>query len=296
MVEPYVAYSVGGLGNQLFVWAFAQWMKLNHGDDVVISQDFLRQSSGKHNSFSTAIPIFRESLRHESSTAKSLRARLGIRAAELTDRNHHDWKRSGSFQVTKFIETGFPAGYEFERDRPGHQYLGYFQTYKFFEGLSLPKGQILRETVGPGAAMSDESVALHIRHGDYRKTDSPFGVLPESYYIQALERQMNIENVKQVKVFGQFDSQSNQLVESLVRNFKSIQFDTSSVAQPESAEAELIAIALHRRQILSNSSFAWWASALSENGPKIAPGAWFRSMPEPNALIPADWERQEFSW
>ncbi len=296
MLKPYIAYSLGGLGNQLFVWAFAEWMKVNHVENVVVGTDFLRQSSGQHNSFSSSIPFFYDSITHASSLARSTRARVGIRAAELTANSHNGWTRSGIFQVTKFKETGFPENYAFHLDRPGHQYVGYFQTFKFFEELRIPKERMLIDAVSNPLPVTNESVAVHLRHGDYRTTDSPFGILPESYYIEALKRQMSIGKVQTVKIFGQFDSMSKSLVESLASNFKSIEFDTSSLTNPAPAEAELLLLAQHRRQILSNSSFSWWGSALAEEGAKIAPGKWFRLLPEPNALIPPYWERLEFSW
>jgi len=49
--------------------------------------------------------------------------------------------------------------------------------------------------------------------------------------------------------------------------------------------------------VISNSSFSWWAAYVaSENSPVIAPSKWFRSLPDPEDLIPSNWIRLESYW
>jgi hypothetical protein len=60
------------------------------------------------------------------------------------------------------------------------------------------------------------------------------------------------------------------------------------------SSAETLELMRHGKgYVLSNSSFSWWAGALShvDNASIICPTPWFERKNEPIDLIPKDWVR-----
>jgi hypothetical protein len=289
-------YSVGGLGNQLFVWAFARWLQKETGARVELSHAFLSQNSGQHNSFAADLPFTSRELEVCTSALKAFRARLGIRLAKPKDSGSSAAKVSKSLRLTKFEEVGFCGGYRFEDDLNGHQYVGYFQTFRYFQDLGVSGVELLDGVSNGQNPVLKSSVAIHLRHGDYREQSQLFGVLPTEYYIGGLKAQIVQEPVKYIKVFGLFDDQSIQLIEELMHEFPDIKFDLDCLTNPKPATVELKMLAQFGRQVISNSSYSWWACTLAEEGLKVAPACWFRGMPEPLDLVPSNWMRVPFSW
>lgn len=289
-------YSIGGLGNQLFVWAFARWLARETKSRVILSSAFLAQNSGQHDSFATQLPSTSVGLDYKSSTARALIARVGMRLARWGNNRDREYSRSQVMRVTRFLEVGNVRGYQFGLDSSNHQYVGYFQTYRFFADIGLGGDEVLAGIEIPDVATSDESIAIHIRHGDYRQHGDLFGVLPFEYYAKAIRQQIAHAPVTRVKVFGLFDQESMELIESLMALFSNVQFDLECLSNPQPAHVELKMLAQFNRQVISNSSYAWWACMLAPGGYKVAPQSWFRGMPEPKDLIPDGWNRITFDW
>ncbi len=289
-------YSVGGLGNQLFVWAFARWLKQHVGTNVELSNAFIPQSSGKHNSFAADLPFTSRELEVRQSFLKSYRARLGIRLAKPYGSGSVHAKVSKSMRLTTFQEVGYCGDYRFEGDLSGHQYVGYFQTYKYFEELGFSGDEVLEGVEADQMPKSETAVAIHLRHGDYREHGQLFGILPTEYYLQGLRAQIAQSPVEMVKVFGLFDGESIRLIEELVQEFPTIEFDVDCLHNPRPAQVELKMLAQFGRQVISNSSYSWWGCMLAPEGLKVAPASWFRGMPEPLDLLPSTWLRVPFFW
>lgn len=289
-------YSVGGLGNQLFVWAFARWLKQETGSSVELSHAFIRQSSGKHNSFASDLPFTALELEVAAPSARALVARLGLRLARNKKNFSLGTKVSKIMRVTKFLEVGYCGDYPFRDDLNGHQYVGYFQTFRYFQALGLKGAEILNGVETREMLVLPTSVAIHLRHGDYRHQSQEFGILPTEYYVAAISAQIEHAPVTDIKVFGLFDEGSLSMIRELQQAFPEIAFDLDCLNNPSPAPIELKMLAQFKRQIISNSSFSWWACALSEEGLKVSPVSWFRGMPEPQDLIPSNWIRVPFSW
>ena len=60
---------------------------------------------------------------------------------------------------------------------------------------------------------------------------------------------------------------------------------------------QLALMAKFRRIVVANSSYSWWAARLSHENPKVvAPYNWYKSMKQPNDLIPDDWIQVKNKW
>lgn len=130
-------------------------------------------------------------------------------------------------------------------------------------------------------------IAVHVRLGDYL-TDQNIGTLSSSYYNSAISQLLNSDSFEAVYVF------SNDVLEAK----RIIHLETRShlvfVGEDLLSSAETFELMRHASAyVISNSTFSWWASMLSytENPIVICPTPWFKRLPEPVGLIPADWIR-----
>jgi len=105
--------------------------------------------------------------------------------------------------------------------------------------------------------LSNESVSLHVRRGDYVINDG-FNVLPIEYYKEALKYTKG-------KIFVFSDD-----IPWCKKNFKGVTF----VEMEDYLEFELMKLCTHN--IIANSTFSWWAAYLGDNPNKVvvAPKQW----------------------
>ena len=78
-----------------------------------------------------------------------------------------------------------------------------------------------------------------------------------------------------------------------------LKFDPSIISTPNDvSDAEtLILMSLASRIVIANSTFSWWAARVNgSNKTVIAPEKWFRSLPDPEFLIPNNWIKLKSYW
>lgn len=170
---------------------------------------------------------------------------------------------------------------------------GYWQTEKYFKDYRLElvkQYQLICETDAlrrvKDKIKSCNSVAVHVRRGDYTKKHINIGkiyekVLEISYFKEAIENITKQINSLEIFIFtndicwvkDNFPCQDNLHIVSEIELLSDIE--------------EFSAMCACKHFILSNSSFSWWAAWLSENPHKyvIAPKQW-----NGNAdIIPQGW-------
>jgi len=171
--------------------------------------------------------------------------------------------------------------------------IGYFQSYKYaadpdvFKILRKIKPKSPGEQLRTYIALADleNPIIVHVRLGDYLNEEN-FGMLPKSYFIENLQTLINILPDSRVWVF------SDDLA-SAADYFRDI--DNSKVRLvPEIDSCPVSTLELMRHgaaHLISNSSFGWWGAFLSyrENGMVICPIPWFKSLPNPQDLVPPNW-------
>ncbi|SEJ61766.1 Glycosyl transferase family 11 [Cyclobacterium xiamenense] len=124
--------------------------------------------------------------------------------------------------------------------------------------------------------LGTEAVAIHIRRGDYvsdREYNSIFGVLPIQYYIDAIEE---IRRKVGNPYFFVFSDDPDW-----VNGYFSIDQAYTLVSDVESLEDyhEFDLMRCCKHQIISNSTFSWWAAYLNdyEHRVIIQPQRWYQS-------------------
>lgn len=175
----------------------------------------------------------------------------------------------------------------------GAYLCGYWVSSRYFAGIEnqLRKDLVLREQ--PGGRYVDylermqdsESVAVHIRRGDYL-IDSIFGVLSPSYYRRAIETIRARVNSPRFFVFSDNVREARQVLAGVDCEYVELE-PGSSPAQ------DLSLIASCRHFINANSTFSWWGAWLSQGRDKIVlvPDKWLLGAGlRVEDIYPAGWE------
>jgi hypothetical protein len=173
--------------------------------------------------------------------------------------------------------------------------VGFWQSYKYLErheskiksALSFrfnPTGKNLE--VFQQIQACENSVALHIRRGDYAHPKSGYYILPLDYYQSALK-------ILEDK-FGHLDlfifSDDQDWVKKEFKTHHSTFFVDHNDGAMAHEDLRLMASCLHN--IIANSSLSWWGAYLNKNKDKkvFVPKQWNNKINVTDVeLIPPDW-------
>ena len=284
----------GGLGNQMFQYAFAKALQNECGDIVKIDTSWVE------NYCIQLHPI-----------AKIINFNLSLPTAANEDIksicliNHPD-AVGISYKFRIVFEMIFNRKYYFERNmlpqniallNKYNYFDGYWQTWKYVDSVYdslkndlVPKRAISKKTLETIQRVKNEnSVFVGVRRGDYIKLSRTFGTFKTEYYISGMEYiekhvadpvyyifSNNIEWVEQNMDFG-----DRKIVyrrkEDIVDDFE-----------------ELILMSNCKHSIIQNSTFHWWGARLNYYDGKIvvAPEKWFYDGTKID-IIPPEWVKIE---
>lgn len=294
---------MGGLGNQLFQYAFGTSLahKLNQETVYDISwfihertRSLKLDSLGLSLKYKTAgsiYAIFKKSAIYCSARSKLIRSFKPLQKLEAI----YDFKTSLSCTIVK--ENDF----EIERIKNDKNYYfdGYWQNPEYFEGiregilkdlsfseLTNPEDSNLRDQI-----LNSESVAIHIRRGDYAndsKTNQYFGTCSIEYYQKAAEHILSKQSNAKFFLFTD-DSDFAKANFGFLPNTTVV----SNAARSDIDELNLMHLCKHF--IIANSSFSWWGAWLSQNPEKIiiAPEKWYKNAEADKSckIVPENWVR-----
>jgi Glycosyl transferase family 11 len=286
----------GGLGNQLFGLAFAQYLSQQQNRDYAISERQFDRGITKHG---VRIAEFDMSAEYLDDQSRSY----------LIERIVNKARREASrilgrdlnvLSNTYFSRTiGFDPKAEVNIKK---RYVGYFQSYIYAEALrGFLKGQTLNPRVTTDwfknkqlEALDKKPIMLHVRRGDYLLVKNDFGVLGLDYYERALQTLYSLGLSGPIWIF----SDSPEIVED---TFTSDSWRGAEIVKPpiDSAPAESLSLMQFGiANVISNSTFSWWPAFLSphNNGIVVAPEEWFSGMDTPEKLVPEEWIKIKSSW
>lgn len=168
---------------------------------------------------------------------------------------------------------------------PYHEFIqleGYFQSEKYF---SHCRQDIIDAFQIPYQRL-DGYVSIHVRRGDYLLYPDRHPVVTEQYLAAAIKYMAE-------KGFRQFVVCSDD-IPWCRETFGRIKGGTFSYSVKKSPIEDLALMSCCEHNIISNSSFSWWAAWLNQNPNKIviAPSIWFgpgNSHLSVVDLIPESW-------
>lgn len=282
----------GGLGNQMFQYAFAKYLSLKHNAVLKADTEFLMKRTNLRKSF-----VFRDydldifNLQLETATKqevknfkwtpleaadKILNKAIGFKKGYIVEPHFH------------FSEKCYAAG--------DNSYLeGYWQSEKYFAAISntlKAEDFIFRKQIGDnceqlmGQIVNCNSVCVNVRRGDF-VTNPHHGTCNNGYY-------KNGEEIIITKInyphFFVFSDEIDWCRDNLKFNGSVTYVGHEYAGKKFQDYLRLMAACKHF--IIPNSSFAWWAVWLNDQKQKIviAPKYWFGDKTRNTTdLIESDW-------
>jgi Glycosyl transferase family 11 len=279
----------GGLGNQLFQYAAGRQLADLHQSELVLDTHWY-----------THIPKLDTPRTYEL-------GHYPVRARETTVLESY-WCRLHGGRISRrlpflprrwkhFSEKGFSFDSAFLR-LPDETYLdGYWQSYRYFEGVA----SLIRTELTPSLVMgandraianlmnSTQSISIHVRRGDYvnNAASAQHGVCGLDYYHRAVNHLL--DRVQPAHFFV-FSDDPMWTRENLL-----LPADTTYVEHNDASTAfqDLRLMSLCKHHIVANSSFSWWGAWLNSDPGKVVvcPKQWFADGRDTSSLPPPDWAR-----
>jgi len=269
---------MGGLGNQMFQYALARHLSIIHKTKLKLDLTFLLDRTPRENFVFRNFELDIFNIKAEIATNKDIdNFFVKPKSTKWQDRllehiSPHSIKNEKYFHFDADI-----------LNSQENTYLeGYWQSEKYFKHIEKIirndfifkneanelNGTFLKQILEPN------SVAIHIRRGDYEKnpsTNAAHGLCSLEYYQKAI--QIITQQIKQPHFY--IFSDDNQWA---IDNFK-IELPTTYITQNSTKRGfeDLRLMQNCKHFIIANSSFSWWAAWLSVNKNKIviAPEKWF---------------------
>lgn len=284
----------GGLGNQMFQYAFGKALSLHLKQGLFLDHTLLVYHAHKVNRTAReyelsifpgldakSLPVFyKKIIGSESPLASKINRKIPVISKirqvenELVTVTHNELTAINVFE-------------------------GYFQSEKYFlsfsdqirAGFRFPQldktNSLLKEQIS-----NTNSLAIHIRRGDYCSDPDAaryHGNLAVDYFVKATEIVRTTH--PDVRIFV-FTDDAGWARLNLLPAYPEAIIVQGNIGPDSWKDMALMTYARHH--IISNSSFSWWGAWLAgDRGIKIAPGRWFN--PEVarfdiHTIIPGNWK------
>jgi hypothetical protein len=300
---------MGGLGNQLFQYAAGRSLAVRLDAELSLDISWFRM----YNKRAFHLPFF--NIEPRIATRREIRCfmdrpgftgrlhkwfRLFVATeAKLSAYGFRRWKKEVSIsQGLYYKEPHFHYDSTFD-SLSGDVYLdGYWQSEKYFkaiEGLIRNQFTLRAPPDKENSELAEritscESVALHIRRGDYVTNPDLHlfhGLCDIRYYIHAVNYLLSQLQSPQFFVFTDDPEWAKRNLD-LLSPFVIVEHNG---ALRDYEDLRLLSLCKHN--IIANSTFSWWGAWLNANGSKIvlAPEKWFHVEMNESDLIPEGWRR-----
>lgn len=283
---------MGGLGNQLFQYAFGKYLEIHTQDQV---------------KYDVNVHIKNKNFTQRDLDIDYFKVQLPF-CATSEKKTYVFFKNEGFFRrIERKLAQKFPylhRHYKVQKNAHSNEFMlesdSYYEGYwQYSEYLDEVREGILQE-IKPNALFYEKhasvlrkmqesnSVAIHIRRGDYisiKVNADLFEVCDMEYYAAAMQLiESRISNPRYF-VFTQ-DTEWAQ------ENFKGNDYE---FIQGNSAIDDMLLISFCKNQIIANSTFSWWGAWLNqqENKVVVAPKKWYKGLrnKQTHALFPNTWIR-----
>lgn len=288
-----VVYLLDGLGNQMFQYAFALGLKRKYNLSAPIRFNLYRlnQKNSIRRYGLGAFSIENESVL-SGLRAKFTDARYYLRRSIVrkkypeigyTDFCHRANIYEGLYHDDVMIYDFF----DFPKPRGNEIYIkGWFQNQHYFENVREELQSSFRVSIPPSedskkeldGILQSDSVAVHIRRGDYLNPQwSYLNLCDYEYYRAAMEK---VADAVRDPVFYIF-SNTKEDVLWIKENYDFSKYRVRYMAYDNPAYEDFRLMYSCRHFIISNSTFSWWAQYMGSCPDKIvvAPSMWHKEHP-----------------
>lgn len=277
---------IGGLGNQMFQYAFAKTLLRNGYEiklDISAFETYHLHGGFGLDHYDITIPIAsKEDLApFKINFLTKLKRKLKIPNKKMLE------EKTLCFQNDLLAPSD------------GTYIHGYFQSEKYFKEIRADIIQDFMiksplspysESVKENILASSLSASVHIRRGDYvsnSQANNIHGTCPLAYYHQAIE----LLGSKSENIHFYVFSDDIEWVKQNLKIYNAIYIDSKEKRIPHE---DIYLMSLCQHNIIANSSFSWWGAWLNKNNDKIviAPKNWFNSPAiqiQASDIIPENW-------
>ena len=278
---------LGGLGNQMFQYAFYLALRKNFGTVKISTVSF--EDYTLHNGFELE-RIFNINTNYASGLMskiydptfkewhiRKLRRMLGLKKAYYEEKKLFEFdKQILSENVNNRLYWGYWQNENYFVDIADE----IVDAFKFRSPLSA-KNRVISEEID-----RSNSVAIHVRRGDYLTNELLGGLCTLDYYVQAIHViEEQIPNATYFIFSNDIDWCKAHLN---LPKASVINWNTGSESY---VDMQLMSACKH--QIIANSSFSWWAAWLNSYPEKIviAPKIWANGIDNNEDVCPKNWLR-----
>jgi hypothetical protein len=284
---------LGGLGNQMFQYAFAYSLFRQKNYKVKLDVNGFETYDLREyelNLFNTSLKIAEQdeidNIKYKNENlVQTLIGKIKRQGKVLSD----SYYKEAHFN---FDENAY-------KKADGTYFEGYWQSERYFlnyredllKEFTLKKELHAKSKDYENEINEVQSVSLHIRRGDYvtnTHTNSVHGTCSLEYYKNAVKE---IETKVEDPHFFIF-SDDLAWAKDHLEFIDKVTFVELDKTTPD--HEEMILMSLCKHNIIANSSFSWWGAWLNQNDDKmvIAPKKWFADETiNTNDLIPSLWIR-----
>jgi len=273
----------GGLGNQMFQYAFGRYLSFKHNKDLLIDASFFKNKNSNREIGISKLNVHCKISLDAYKTQKYFKNPTINKYFNYFLLNFNIYSES---KVSNFKK-------DLLKKNKGY-FDGYWQTEKYF----YPIRDILIEEFKPKhisleiidlihKIQNTNSISLHIRKADYLYVINSgiYANCSTSYYMNSINLMLNkFSNA----VFYIFTDDLNWVNNNL--NFTNIKHEFVSKDPIE----DLYIMSKCKHNIISNSTFSWWSAWLNEYSKKvvIAPLFWFTEKSQISYnIVPDSWIR-----
>ena len=265
------AQITGGLGNQLFTYARLALHARENNLDLKIDSSVADRVLGR------PADLFDFRLAGEKRVHLSDYQFLGVQTERFF------WKTKPLRTLTRRYQDNLLGSQSsLSQIRDGWKVRGFFQNFVIAERFLKEFGKESLTLIQESKELQNRtfevrkrnSIAIHIRRGDYLNYKDSFGVLDENYYLSALEMMLQKKEIEKVFIFS--DSP-----DAVISFQQKVRLDSEIISPSDLKPSETLVLMSRCSAILtSNSTFSFWASMLAGHDDVIYPEPWFRSSDE----------------
>lgn len=261
----------GGLGNQMFQYAFGRTIAAKHKTDLKLH--FTNALFNTRRSYE--LDVF--NINATIATQEDLR-KFGVMQNQAMNRVLYLLDERYGIQFNPHIITqrypyGFDSKYLATKDNSYIQ--GYWADEKYFKEIE----NVIRAEFTPKKKLDErnqkilkhinevQSISIHVRRGDYvtnKKNAEVFGFLGLDYYANAINKIKKSVPNSVFFVFSDDIQWCKTNLSPLTKNIIYVDYNKG-----KEGYKDMLLMSACKHNIIANSSFSWWGSWLNENKRKI---------------------------
>ncbi len=284
---------IGGLGNQMFQYAFALALQKEYPDTKVKLNKSCFRGYKLHNGYELD-KIFNILLPYAN--IKDL-----IRYAYPWV-NYNLWRLKRFLPVRKSMaaDRDFRPTCDLTLAANKSYFDGYWQSPKYFEkyrdliirAFKMPKITDERNLRAVNFIKRSKTAFIHIRRGDYMNHPILGGICTDTYYSNAINILRQNYGYDQFIIFSNDIGWCRQNFTELCKQGKVMFVDWNS---GESSYRDIQLMSYCKAGIVANSSFSWWGGWLAEAEVILCPIKWAAISGDFDKIIPNNWIRVDIN-